>query len=86
MARGSVPTIGTRVNVQLFASDILSHQGLVTVEPHSGIDRLTVVFRDGDGARVAISGDRSSLRLILTAAMAQIPPEVAPEPPEEQSS
>ncbi len=85
MASSRVPNVGTRVNLQMFAGDILAHQGLVTVETHTGLDRMTVVFRDGDGVRVGISGDRSSLRMILSAALADLGPEVEPEvAPEEE--
>jgi hypothetical protein len=79
-----IPTVGTRVNVQLFASDVLSHQGLVTVEKYDR-SMFSVVVRDGNGARVAISGDRSSLRMILSAALADLGPDAPnPGPPEEE--
>jgi hypothetical protein len=87
MANRRLPDVGSRVNLQMFAGDLLSHQGLVTVERNLG--HMTVVFRDGAGVRVAISGDRSSLRMILSAALADLGPESAaepdPEPTEETS-
>jgi hypothetical protein len=82
----AIPTVGSRVNLTLFAGDLLAHQGLITVEAYPDLEAVSAVFSDGAGVKVSFTGDRSSLRLILTAAMAQIPPEVAPEPPEEQSS
>jgi hypothetical protein len=76
MARRRLPEVGSRVNLQMFASDLLSHQGLVTVENHlSGSNLMSVVFRDGAGVHVAISGDRSSLRMVLSAALADLGPE-----------
>jgi hypothetical protein len=80
MASSSVPTVGTRVNLQMFAGDILAHQGLVTVEHHPGSPgHHTVVLSDGAGVHVAVSGDRSSLAMILSAALADLGPE-APNP------
>ncbi len=88
MASSRIPNVGTRVNVQMFAGDILAHQGLVTVEQYRP-GSMSVVFRDGDGVQVGISGDRSSLRMILSAALADLGPESAaepdPEPTEETS-
>jgi hypothetical protein len=85
MAIGSIPNVGSRVNVTLFASDILSHQGQVSVERYQQLGpAFSVVVRDGAGVQVAISGDRSSLRMILSAALADLGPEFQPEPPEEE--
>jgi hypothetical protein len=83
-----IPTVGTRVSVTMFAADILSHAGMVTVERYAGLGpALSVVVQDGAGARITISGDRSSLRLILAAALGDLGPDAPdPEPPEEQSS
>jgi hypothetical protein len=89
MASSRIANVGTRVNLQLFAGDLLSHQGLVTVEKYLHLGNLqTVVFRDGAGAQVGISGDRSSLRMILSAALADLGPEVEPEvqPAEEKEN
>jgi hypothetical protein len=86
LASRSVPTIGTRVNVQLFAGDLLAHQNLIMVESYTDLEAVSAVFSDGAGVKVSLTGDRSSLRMILSAALAGILPEVAPEPPEEQSS
>jgi hypothetical protein len=85
MASSRIPNVGTRVNLQLFAGDVLSHQGLVTVEQYRP-ESMSVVFRDGAGVYVAISGDRSSLRMILSAALADLGPEVEPEVSEEEPS
>ncbi len=84
MAVGNIPNMGTRVNLQLFAGDLLAHQNLITVEAYPDLEAVSAVFSDGAGVKVSFTGDRSSLRMILTAAMAQIPPEAAPEPPEEE--
>jgi hypothetical protein len=76
----AIPSVGTRVSVTMFAGDILSHQGQVTVERYRELGpALSVVFQDGAGARITISGDRASLRLILAAALADLGPE-APRP------
>jgi hypothetical protein len=86
LARKRLPEVGSRVNVTMFASDILSHQQLVSVERHlSGSTLMSVVFRDGAGVSVAITGDRSSLHMILSAALADLGPEFEPEPSEESS-
>jgi hypothetical protein len=85
MASRRIPNVGTRVNLQMFAGDILSHQGLVTVEQYQP-DSMSVVFRDGAGVHVGISGDRSSLAMILSAALADLGPESQePEPPPEEA-
>jgi hypothetical protein len=87
MANRRLPDVGSRVNLQMFAGDILAHQGLVTVERYATLGNLqTVVFRDGAGVQVGISGDRSSLRMILSAALADLGPEVEPEVSEEEPS
>jgi len=78
MAASRIPNVGSRVNLQMFASDLLNHQGLVTIETYTNPDHKTVVFRDGAGVRVGISGNRSSLRMILSAALADLGPEEAP--------
>ncbi len=61
----------------------------MTVEQYRPGSMMTVVFRDGAGVQVGISGDRSSLRMILSAALADLGPESAaepdPEPTEETS-
>jgi hypothetical protein len=83
MANRRLLNVGSRVNLQMFAGDILAHQGLVTVEHHPGTpSHHTVVLSDGAGIHVAISGDRSSLRLILSAPLSELGPDAPePEPP-----
>jgi hypothetical protein len=85
MATGSIPHVGTRVSVQMFAGDVLAHQNLILVETYPGAGYLSVVFSDGAGCKVAITGDRSSLRLLLSAASAQLgtvpDPDPDPDPP-----
>ncbi len=73
-------TVGSRVSVQLFAQDLLAHQLLVTVETYSGSGYTSAVFSDGAGVKVAVTGDRSSVRMVLSAALAQLGPD--PESPE----
>jgi hypothetical protein len=80
MASGSIPHVGTRVSVQMFAGDVLAHQGLVEVEHYHGADGVGAMFSDGGGVRVVFSGDRSSVRMVLSAALAQLGPEVDPDP------
>jgi hypothetical protein len=84
MATGSIPHVGTRVSVQMFAGDVLAHAGLVEVEHYQGADGVGALFSDGAGVRVVFSGDRSSVRMVLSAALAQLGPEVElnPDPPE----
>ncbi len=80
MATGSIPHVGTRVSVQMFAGDLLAHQGLVSVEHYQGAGGVGAMFSDGAGVRVVISGDRSSVRMVLAAALGQLGPEVEPDP------
>ena len=79
MVMGSVPEVGSRVNVQVFAGDLLAHQGLISVESYPNSGYSSVVLSDGAGVKVALSGDRSSLRLVVSAALEQLA-DSAPEP------
>jgi hypothetical protein len=72
MAESIVPAMGTRVSVQMFARDLLAHAGLVRVEKYSTSDIQSVVLADGAGVTVAISGDLSSLRLVVSAALERL--------------
>jgi hypothetical protein len=76
MASASVPAVGTRVNVQVFASDLLAHQGLVQVTDYPSSGYVGARFDDGAGVTVVLSGDRSSVRMVLSAALDQLGPEV----------
>lgn len=78
MADRSIPQVGTRVSVTLYAGDLLAHANLVTVETYSGAGYVSAMFNDGAGVRLAISGDRSSVRMVLSAALSQLGPEVEP--------
>ncbi len=72
----SAGTVGSRVSVQLFAGDLLAHQGLVSVESYDSSGYVSAVFSDGAGVKVAVTGDRSSVRMVLSAALSQLGPEV----------
>ncbi len=75
MASGSVPNMGTSVNVQLFARDLLAHQGLVSVESYESSGYVSALLSDGTGVKVSVTGDRSSVRMVLSAALAQLGPD-----------
>ena len=75
MATGNIPDVGSRVNVQLFAGDLLAHQGLVSVESYQSSGYVSARFSDGAGVQVAITGDRSSVRMVLAAALAGLGPD-----------
>jgi hypothetical protein len=77
MAIGRLPEMGSRVNVQLFASDLLAHQGLVQVEAYPEIEYVSATLSDGKGVKVALTGDRSSIRMILSAALYRLGPDTA---------
>jgi hypothetical protein len=77
MVTSSISQVGTRIDLMIFAQDVLAHQGLVQVETYASLDSQAVVVSDGAGARVALVGDRSSLRMVLEAALSQLDPEVA---------
>jgi len=70
--------MGSRVHVQVFAGDLLAHQGLIRLESYPSSGYVSVLLDDGAGVRVAVTGDRSSVRMILSAALAQLGPEVEP--------
>jgi hypothetical protein len=60
--------------VQLFARQLTSNQGAVAYEEYPEFDSGSVSFSDGAGVRVSLSGDRSSLRMVLSAALALVRP------------
>jgi hypothetical protein len=78
MVDRSIPQVGTRVSVTMFAGDILAHQHLVQVESYPSSGYVSARFRDGAGVDVAVTGDRSSVRMVLSAALAELGPEVEP--------
>lgn len=51
MAAGNIPDVGSRVNVQMFASDLLAHQGLVEVESDPSSGYVSALLSDGAGVR-----------------------------------
>jgi hypothetical protein len=89
MPASNIPNIGSRVNVQLFAGDLLAHQGLVTVAgPYESSGYVSAVFSDGGGVKVALSGDRSSVRMVVSAVLAQLgsDPDLDPPAVEEEAA
>jgi len=80
-------TSHSRVDVQLFVRDLLGQRDPITYERHPNTeDRGSLRLDDGEGLKVAISGDRSSLRVLVAGALEQLGPEVVPterhdEPP-----
>jgi hypothetical protein len=85
MATGSIPDAPTsRVLVQLFARQLTGNA--VAYEEYREFDSGSVSFSDGAAVRVSISGDRSSLRMVLSAALALVrPPDPDPEPPQNEA-
>lgn len=80
MANGSFPQrVGSRASVTLFASDLTAHAHLVNVEEYPGARAVGARFSDGMGVEAAIIGDRSSVRMVLAAALHQLGLEVEVE-------
>jgi hypothetical protein len=78
----TVPNVGSRVHLQVFAQDLLRHSYLVQVETYPTSGYVAATFSDGAGATIAITGDRSSVRMVLSAALAQLgPDDPEPDPP-----
>jgi hypothetical protein len=75
MASASVPNVGTRVNLQVFAQDLLAHQGQVRVESYESSGYVSALLSDGAGVTVVLSGERSSVRMVLSAALTQLAPD-----------
>ncbi len=75
MASASVPRVGSRCNIQVFAQDLLAHQGLVQVVDYPGASYVGALFSDGAGVQISLTGDRSSVRMVLSAALSQLGPE-----------
>lgn len=66
----------------LFAGDVLAHQHLVTVEAYPTSGSVGARFTDGAGVDVTFIGDRSSVAMVMAAALAQLrPPDPDPDPP-----
>lgn len=65
----------TRVDVQMFAGDLLAQRDAVVYEHYQGTDdRGSLRLDPGDGVKLAITGDRSSIRLLISAALTQLAP------------
>jgi hypothetical protein len=73
MANESIPRIGSRVSVQVFAGDLLAHAGLISIESYPSSGYSSVLLSDGGGVKVAVTGDPASLRTVLQAALALLP-------------
>jgi len=77
----------SRVDVQLFVRDLLAQRDPITYERHPNTDdHGSLRLDDGEGLKVAISGDRSSLRVLVAGALEQlsdppVPTERHDEPP-----
>ncbi len=80
MATGNIPDVGSRVNVQMFAGDLLTHQGLISVESYPSFGYVSARFSDGAGVQIAMTGERSSVRMVLTVALSNLGPEVEIDP------
>lgn len=80
----TTPRVSTRVDVHMFAEDLLAQRPPIVFESYPGTDdRGGLRLEDGNGVKIAISGDRSSLRLLVSDALAQLAPP-APDPPAER--
>jgi hypothetical protein len=77
MADRSIPQVGSRVSITLFAGDLLEHAGLVSVESYDSSGYVSAMLSDGAGVKVAVTGDRSSVRMVLSAALAELGPDDA---------
>ena len=73
--------VTSRVDIQLFVTDLLAQRDPVAFERYPGQDHGSLRLEDGAGLKVAISGDRSSLRMLLSGALTQLAP---PNPPLER--
>jgi hypothetical protein len=81
MANNSIPHVGSRTSVQVFAVDVLKHQGLVQVETYQSSGYSSVLLGDGAGVKVAVTGTPEELRELLEAALAALGPDDDPDPP-----
>ena len=75
MQNSTVPNVGSRVHLQVFAQDLLRHSYLVQVETYPTSGYVAATFSDGAGVTFALTGDRSSVRMVLSAALAQLGPD-----------
>jgi hypothetical protein len=81
MASSSIPYTGSRVSVHSFVGDVTG-PGHVTVEQGANPSWAAMRIDDGHGMQFTLSGDRSSLRLLVSGVLAQLTPDSQPDPPE----
>ncbi|HEY3036365.1 MAG TPA: hypothetical protein VGJ54_17125 [Streptosporangiaceae bacterium] len=79
MANGSIS--GARVSVHAFASDVLSG-GRAEVEDGAVADWRAIRLEDGYGLSFTLSGDRTSLRLLVAGLLEGLQPAPDPEVPD----
>jgi hypothetical protein len=79
VATRSIPYPGSRVSVHAFASDILS-AGRADVEDGTVADWRSIRIEDGYNLSFTISGDRSSLRMLVSGLLAGLQPDPDPDP------
>ncbi len=80
MANRSISYRGSRVSVHAFATDILSTDGRAEVEDGANTDWKSIRLEDGVGMTFTLSGNRSSLRLLVSRLLADLQPDPDPDP------
>jgi hypothetical protein len=80
MARTSIPYTGSRVSVHCFISDVIS-DGRVQVEDGTVHGWAAVRLEDGHNLTFTLSGDRSSLRMVVAGILRDLTPDDDSEPP-----
>jgi hypothetical protein len=65
----TAPRVGSHVSVQVFAQDLLAHQGLIRLESYPSSGYVSVLLDDGGGVRVAVTGNRAGVQMVLEAAL-----------------
>lgn len=80
MPNGSIPEFrGARVTITCFIRDIVDG-GEVEVERSVVDGWASLKVRDGRGLSFALSGDRSTLRMLLADALGDLTPDPDPDP------
>jgi hypothetical protein len=77
MATGSISYTGSRVTIHAFVGDIAG-PGRVGVEQGANPSWAAIRLDDGHGMQFTLSGDRSSLRMLVAGVLAQLTPEPDP--------